>query len=78
MKSRSLILNISKTNVMIYGADQASAPSGVWPCAVRKRDVGGNFILCLVCGNLVHKKCNAVIGSLSNVIYFTCSVCNGS
>lgn len=38
-----------------------------WPCAVCKRDMGGNSILRIVCGDWVHIRCSDVIDSLSKV-----------
>lgn len=40
--------------------------------------VGGNSVLYIVCRDWVHKSCSDVMGSLSNVIDFTCSVCHGN
>lgn len=54
--------------------------SCVCPCAIRKNAVGDvrdNSILFIVYGNWVHESCSGVMGSLSNSICFTSSVCNG-
>lgn len=54
-----------------------SAPglkNGVWPCSVCKRDMGSNSMHLIMCGGWVHKRCTLVIGSLRNVVDFTCNV----
>lgn len=54
VKSRGLRMNKSKTKVLINSADGAPvSSSGVWPRVVCKKDVGGNSILCIVCGGWV-------------------------
>ena len=52
MESRSSRVNESKTKVMMSSVDSVPVSrSGVQPCAVCKRGVGGNSILCIVCGD---------------------------
>lgn len=44
--------------------------SGVLPCEVCKRGVGCISILCILCGDLVHKRYSGEMGNMRNVIYF--------
>lgn len=66
-------------DVPTSSADSVPVPrSGVWPFAECKRGMGGNFILCIMCRGWVNKRCSGIMNTLSNVFYFTCSVCNGN
>lgn len=56
--------------IMICKLDSAPVSrSAIWPCAMCMKGVGGNFILCILCGNWVYyNRCSGIMGSLSNVM----------
>jgi len=60
------------TKVMISGVVMAN---GKWPCAVCKKGVERNSIMC---DGWVHKRCSGVYGRLQDVIGFECTTCRGN
>ena len=71
-------VNISKTVICDVEKIPVSS-SEVLPCTVHNRSIDNNSILCIVCGDWVHKIwSNGLKGALANVTDFNCSVCNGS
>lgn len=72
-------VTISTTKMIISNADSVQVlRNGAWQCVICKRGVSGNSILRIVCGNWVHKRWSDVMGSLSNVTDFICSVYSGN
>lgn len=52
--------------------------SSVWPCAICKRSMGDNYILCIMSSDQMHTRRSGVLGSLHNVTDFICRVCSGN
>jgi len=52
--------------------------SGEWPCAVCKKGVGRNSIMCCICDGWVHKRCSGMYGRLQDVIHFKYATCRGN
>ena len=65
----------SKTKVMWMGSGLEQEGSGKFPCAVCKKGVGSNSILCVKCEKWTHKRCSGVKGSLVKIQDFICSRC---
>ena len=71
MKLKGLRVNVDKTKTMISRADGGTAVvEGEWPCAVCRKGVGSNSILCGVCNKWVHKRCSGIRGRLQHVLGF--------
>ena len=61
MVLKGLKVYLKKTKLMVSGPRLGLLrDSGAFPCAVCRSGVGVNFIECLKCKHLVHKKGNAV------------------
>ena len=66
LQSMGLKVNMGKTKVIISGRDlHTLQTSGKYPCAVCRKDVGKNSILCSGCSCWVHKKCSDIPGGLA-------------
>ena len=78
MEARGLKVNTGKTKVLISGVGEGSVEKrGRWPCAVCRKGVGSNSILCKSCNCWVHKRCSGIRGRLQVVPDFKCAVCAG-
>jgi len=76
MAAKGLRVNVSKTKVMHckVGSGQKEV-SGKYPCAVCRKGVGVNSIVCTVCKKWVHKRCSGIMGVLKAVEGFVCRSC---
>ena len=73
-----LRVNMKKTKFLVSAAGQdVLKDSGRFPCAVCRKGVGANSILCSSCDLWVHKKCSGITGRLSAVPEFVCPRCQG-
>ena len=73
LKSMGLKVNMGKTKVIISVRDlHTLQTSGKYPCAVCRKDVGKNSILCSGYSCWVHKKCSDIPGGLAKDPDFRC------
>ena len=78
MEQKGLRVNMPKTKILISGVGlDVLKDSGKFPCAVCRKGVGANSILCTGCHLWVHKGCSGVRGHLSAVTGFVCPRCRG-
>jgi len=69
MEFKGLCVNVDKIKVMVIGAGVVSEE---WPCAVCKKGVGRNSIMCCMCEGWVYMRCSGVYGRLQDMIDFEC------
>ena len=77
MEEKGLRVNMGKTKIMhcADGSGQVKE-SGKWPCAVCRKGVGANSIMCTTCNAWVHKKCCGISGDLVKAAQqFRCKTC---
>ena len=78
MEQKGLRVNMKKTKFLISGSGlDVVKDSGKFPCAVCRKGVGANSILCSGCHLWVHKKCSGIHGRLSADPSFVCPRCQG-
>ena len=57
MEKKGCRVNMSKTKFMISGVDlDVLDKSGIYPCAVYRKNVGSNAIICTICKLCIHKR----------------------
>ena len=61
MEKKGCRVNMSKTKFMISGVGlDVLDKSGKYPCAVCRKNVGSNVIICSICKLWVHKRCSDI------------------
>ena len=60
-------VNVKKTKMMIRSKNAVKVTiDGKFPCAVCRKGVGSNFILCQFCRCWLHKRCSGFKGKLKD------------
>ena len=78
MEDKGLRASMTKTKCMISGVGlDLLEDSGTYPCAVCRKGVGCNSILCSQCLFWVHKKCCQIPGRLKPDPDYVCPRCRG-
>ena len=78
MEAKGLHVNMPKTKMLISGHGlDILRDSGTYPCAVCRKGVQRNSILCSQCQFWVHKKCSDISGRLKADPNFVCRRCRG-
>ena len=78
MEARGLKMNTGKTKLLILVWEkEVWKRRRRWPCAVWRKGVGSNSILCKSCKCWVHKTCSGIRGRLEVVPDFKCAFCAG-
>lgn len=78
LSSKGLRVNVDKTKVMISREGGGTAVvEGEWPCAVCRKGVGNNSVMCTRCVQWVHHRCSGVRGRLRDDGNYVCVVCRG-
>ena len=61
LESKGLTVNVKKTTMMISSENAGNATiAGKFPCAVCRKGVGINSILCQFCRHWVHERCSGI------------------
>jgi len=76
MEAKGLKTNLSKTKGMVSGPELNTLKYS-FPCAVCRKGVGRNSILCRGCNLWVHKRCSKIKGKLTEDPNFKCQRCQG-
>ena len=78
MEEKGLRVNMKKTKFLISAAGQdVLRDTGRFPCAVCRKGVGANSIVCSSCKHWVHKRCSGIRGKLSEDPEYVCPRCLG-
>ena len=78
LEAKGLRVNMGKTKILCSRHDvKPKVDKSKWPCAVCRKGVGSNSILCRTCNHWVHKRCSGVRGRLVDDPTFKCKVCTG-
>ena len=78
LESKGLCVNISKTKFMVSGRNlDVLHDSGKYPCAVCRKGVGKNSILCTKCDHWVHRKCSG-LDKIRPMAGYICPRCGGA
>ena len=65
LESKWLRVNVKKTKMMIRSKNAVKVTiDGKFPCAVYRKGLGSNFILCQFCRCWLHKRCSGFKGKL--------------
>ena len=76
MERKGLKVNMGKTKVLGVREGVKGREEGEYPCAVCRKGVGCNAIMCGECESWVHKKCSGIKGKLPKVAKgFRCRRC---
>ena len=78
MEKKGCRVNMSKTKFMISGVGlDVLDKSGKYPCAVCRKNVGPNVIICSICKLWVHKRCSDIETALKEDPDYVCPRCQG-